>query len=75
MDHPFFTLTIKSKASAKNKMKDTTAVEVAKPWLFTGGSFLLANFSQILGLIAMILSISYTIWKWHRDIKFAKNAK
>jgi hypothetical protein len=56
-------------------MKDTTAVEVAKPWLFTGGSFLLANFSQVLGLVAMILSISYTIWKWHRDIKMGRNAK
>ena len=75
MDHLFFTLTIKSKASAKNKMKDTTIAEVSKPWLFTGGSFLLANFSQILGLVAMTLSISYTIWKWHRDIKMGKNAK
>ena len=50
-------------------MKDTTAVEVAKPWLMTGGSFILANFSQVLGISAMILSIAYTSWKWYKDIK------
>jgi 4-hydroxybenzoate polyprenyltransferase len=50
-------------------MKDTTAVEIAKPWLLTGGSFLLANVSQVLGIAAMLFSISYTAWKWYRDIK------
>lgn len=37
-----------------------------------GISALLAQLKDLLGVIALILTGSYTIWKWRKEIKEAK---
>jgi NhaP-type Na+/H+ or K+/H+ antiporter len=49
-------------------MKDESAQHIVATWSVTTASILIAQVSQIVGLIAMVASLAYTIWRWRRDI-------
>lgn len=40
-----------------------------------GISALLAEIKDVLGILALILTGSYTIWKWRKELKDSKNKK
>jgi len=56
-------------------MKNESAQHIVATWSMTTASILIAQISQIVGLIAMIASLAYTIWRWRRDYLKDKNSE
>jgi hypothetical protein len=54
-------------------MKNESAQHIVATWSMTTASILIAQISQIIGLVAMVASLSYTIWRWRRDYLKGKN--
>jgi hypothetical protein len=50
-------------------MRQESAEAVATTWSLTTGGVLLAQLHSILGLVVLVSSLAYTIWRWNRDIK------
>jgi hypothetical protein len=48
-------------------MKNESAQHIVTTWSMTTASILIAQISQIIGLVAMVASLAYTIWRWRRD--------
>jgi hypothetical protein len=53
-------------------MKQESAEAVATTWSLTTGGVILAQLHAILGVIVLVSSLAYTIWRWNRDIKTGK---
>jgi hypothetical protein len=56
-------------------MKNESAQHVVATWSMTTASILIAQISQIVGLVAMVASLAYTIWRWRRDYLKDKNSE
>jgi hypothetical protein len=54
-------------------MKNESAQHIVTTWSMTTASILIAQISQIIGLVAMVASLAYTIWRWRRDYLKDKN--
>lgn len=50
-------------------MKADSTDSVITTWGLTAGGMMIAQIHTILGIGVLILSASYTIWRWWRDIK------
>lgn len=33
------------------------------------GSFTLSQFKDILGIVGLIITVAYTLWKWNKELK------
>jgi hypothetical protein len=50
-------------------VKADSTEAIATTWSLTAGGVLLAQLHAILGVVVLVSSLAYTIWRWHRDIK------
>ncbi len=50
-------------------MKQDSTEAVVTTWSLTTGGVLIAQIHQILGIVVLLASLSYTMWRWHRDVK------
>jgi hypothetical protein len=53
-------------------VKADSTEAIATTWSLTAGGVLLAQLHAILGVVVLVSSLAYTIWRWHRDIKSGK---
>jgi hypothetical protein len=57
-----------------NKMTKESADSVITSWSLTGAGLLVGYIHQALGLLVLVASLAYTLWKWRRDWLRDKNA-
>jgi hypothetical protein len=55
-------------------MTKESADSVITSWSLTGAGLLVGYIHQALGLLVLVASLSYTLWKWRRDWLRDKNA-
>lgn len=53
-------------------VKHDSTEAIATTWSLTAGGMLLAQLHAILGVVVLVASLSYTLWRWYRDIKTGK---
>jgi len=54
-------------------MTKESADSVITSWSLTGSGILLGYVHQVAGLLVLIASLGYTLWKWRRDWLKDKN--
>jgi hypothetical protein len=50
-------------------MKADSSSAVATSWSLAVGGLTIAEVHQIAGMVVMLTSFIYTLWRWNRDIK------
>jgi hypothetical protein len=50
-------------------MKHDSTSAVATSWSLAVGGLTIAEVHQIAGMVVMLTSFVYTLWRWNRDIK------
>jgi hypothetical protein len=50
-------------------MKHDSTSAVATSWSLAVGGLTIAEVHQIAGMVVMLTSFVYTLWRWSRDIK------
>ena len=50
-------------------MKHDSTSAVATSWSLAVGGLTIAEVHQIAGMLVMLTSFVYTLWRWNRDIK------
>ena len=53
-------------------MKADSSSAVATSWSLAVGGLTIAEVHQIAGMLVMLTSFVYTLWRWNRDIKNGK---
>ena len=48
-------------------MTKESADSVITSWSLTGAGLLVGYVHQVLGLLVLLASLAYTLWKWRRD--------
>ena len=54
-------------------MTRESADSVITSWSLTGAGLLVGYVHQVLGLLVLVASLAYTLWKWRRDWLKEKN--
>ena len=54
-------------------MTKESADSVITSWSLTGAGLLVGYVHQALGLLVLVTSLGYTLWKWRRDYLKHKN--
>jgi hypothetical protein len=54
-------------------MTKESADSVITSWSLTGAGLLVSYAHQALGLLVLVASLAYTLWKWRRDWLREKN--
>ena len=55
-------------------MTKESADSVITSWSLTGTGLLVSYVHQVFGLMVLVASLGYTLWKWRRDYKRDKGA-
>lgn len=56
------------------KMTKESVDSVVTSWSLTGTGLLISYVHQALGLLVLVASLAYTLWKWRRDYLKDKGA-
>jgi hypothetical protein len=56
-------------------MTKESADSVITSWSLTGAGLLVSYAHQALGLLVLVASLAYTLWKWRRDWLKDKNER